>query len=108
MIFLFVNNSVPKHHVGAINGIGISLSSLARYSDRSPSLNTVCLLLLNFRTVAPSFAGSVFAWSIGDDASRLGFPLDYHLTFFLLSFIYLISLLLSVNLPSSLQKQKKE
>ncbi|XP_065842031.1 uncharacterized protein [Oscarella lobularis] len=89
MIFLFVNNSVPNHYVGAINGIGISLSSLAR-------------------TVAPSFAGSVFAWSISDDASHLGFPLDYHLTFFLLSFIYLISLLLSVNLPSSLQKQKEE
>ncbi|XP_065841411.1 uncharacterized protein [Oscarella lobularis] len=89
MVFLFINNSVPKQHVGAVNGLAISLSSIARM-------------------LAPSFGTSLFAWSIDEGATQIGFPLDYHFAFYLFSLVYLASLLLSVNLPNSLQKQKRE
>ncbi|XP_065841414.1 uncharacterized protein [Oscarella lobularis] len=89
MVSLFINNSVPKQHVGAVNGLATSLSSIASM-------------------LAPSFGTSLFAWSIDEGAKHIGFPLDYHFAFYLFSLVYLVSLLLSVNLPNSLQKQKRE
>ena len=32
MVFLFINNSVPKQHVGTVNGLAVALSSIARYA----------------------------------------------------------------------------
>ncbi|XP_065841418.1 uncharacterized protein [Oscarella lobularis] len=88
MVFLFINNSVPKQHVGTVNGLAVALSSIARM-------------------LAPSFGGSLFAWSIDRGATRVGFPFDYHLAFYFFSIAYLAALLLSTNLPNSLQKQKE-
>ena len=50
----------------------------------------------------------MFAWSISWGANHIGFPFDYHLVFYFFSIVYLTALLLSVNLPNSVQKQKCE
>ncbi|XP_065840286.1 uncharacterized protein [Oscarella lobularis] len=89
MIAIFINNSVPKRQVGAINGLALSLAAVTR-------------------AVAPSVGASLFAWSISEGKGHVGFLLDYHLVFYFISTVFLISLLLSVYLPSKLQKQKRE
>ncbi|XP_065841582.1 uncharacterized protein [Oscarella lobularis] len=89
MVSICMNNSVPKYRVGAINGLSVSLTALTR-------------------TFSPSVGGSLFAWSIGWGEGHLGFPFGHHLVFYFFSIVYLVALLLSVNLPSSLQKQKKQ
>ncbi|XP_065839738.1 uncharacterized protein [Oscarella lobularis] len=89
MIAIFINNSVPKRQAGAINGLAVSLAAVTR-------------------SVAPSVGGSLFAWSIRGGKGHIEFLLDYHLVFYFISTVFLISLLLSVYLPSKLQKQKRE
>ena len=39
MVSLFINNSVPKQHVGAVNGLATSLSSIARYAAVAPCMS---------------------------------------------------------------------
>ncbi|XP_065827373.1 uncharacterized protein [Oscarella lobularis] len=89
MLAIFINNSVPKYQAGAINGLAMALTALSR-------------------AMAPSFGGSMFAWSISWGANHIGFPFDYHLVFYFFSIVYLTALLPSVNLPNSVQKQKCE
>ena len=109
MISLFINNSVAKHQVGAVNGLAVSLTALTR---KVAVIHKAKVNLLNdsfiIRTFAPSFGGSIFAWCISWGAIHIGFPFDNHFAFYLFSIVYLLSLLLSVNLPNSLERQKLE
>ena len=52
--------------------------------------------------MAPTLAGSLFAWSIGRDTV---FALGPALVFFLLAITYLAALYCSVGLPTWLNKQ---
>ena len=59
---------------------------------------------LCLRTLAPLFAGSVFAWSISKGV-KYGFPLDEHLAFLLFSVVCLLCILFSCMLPKGLNKR---
>ncbi|KAL5016316.1 hypothetical protein ScPMuIL_005905 [Solemya velum] len=54
---LFINNSVRPEQVGAVNGIGMTLTAVAR-------------------TLAPTIGGSIFAWTVGYAAEKIGPPFD--------------------------------
>ncbi|XP_020614457.1 probable peptide/nitrate transporter At3g43790 isoform X2 [Orbicella faveolata] len=83
---ILVNNSVPSELLGSVNGLAMTASSICR-------------------TLAPLFAGSVFAWSISKGYKH-GFPLDEHLTFLLLSVVCLLCILFSCMLPKGLNSRK--
>ena len=106
MIAIFINNSVPKRQAGAINGLAVSLAALTRQRHNIDRI--LAFITSSFRAIAPSVGGSLFAWSISKGKGHIGFLLDYHLVFYFISTVFLISLLLSVYLPSKLQKQKRE
>ena len=57
------------------------------------------------RTLAPLFAGSVFAWSISKGYKH-GFPLGEHLAFLLFSVVCFLCILFSCLLPKGLNSRK--
>ena len=59
-----------------------------------------------FRTIAPIFAGSVFAASLSPSTLAIGFPFNYNLIFVLFGVVFLSTVFLATCLPSSLNKQK--
>lgn len=68
-----VGGDTVKKHRGAVNGIAMSVSGLAR-------------------AIAPVFGGTVFAWS---NSNGLGFPFNHYLVFEIMSVILLFMFLLS-------------
>jgi hypothetical protein len=58
------------------------------------------------RVVGPVGASSVLAWSLTDGKQK-GFPLDFHLIYFILAAIQLIVLVLSFALSPKLNKPKE-
>ena len=60
----------------------------------------------SFRTIAPIFAGSVFAASLSPSTLAIGFPFNYNLVFVLFGVVFLSTAFLAMCLPSSLNKQK--
>ena len=60
----------------------------------------------SFRTIAPIFAGSVFAASLSPSTLAIGFPFNYNLIFVLFGVVFLSTVFLATCLPSSLNKQK--
>jgi hypothetical protein len=68
---------------GAVNGLAMTATSA-------------------LRTIAPTFAGSLFAWSI---SSSHPFALGAALTFFALAGVFVISLLMGCMVPLRLEKQ---
>ena len=62
--------------------------------------------LPSFRTIAPIFAGSVFAASLSPSMLAIGFPFNYNLIFVLFGVVFLSTVFLATCLPSSLNKQK--
>ncbi|KAK3084415.1 hypothetical protein FSP39_013236 [Pinctada imbricata] len=84
---LFVNNSSPKHLAGAVNGIAMTGTAIAR-------------------SLAPAIGGSVFAWSIGYGSPNIGPPFDVNLSFFMFGFILWLTGIYAIFLSESLNKQK--
>ncbi|XP_065178177.1 uncharacterized protein LOC135808864 [Sycon ciliatum] len=82
-LMLMINNSVETHDLGAANGLAMSM--------------TGC-----FRSLAPLACGSIFAWSI--DGEHV-FPFDYHLVFFLLSFLFLCTSIASTRVSDLVDKK---
>ncbi|CAM9564568.1 unnamed protein product [Ectocarpus sp. 6 AP-2014] len=64
-IALATNNAVEPSRRATLNGLSMTLGSLAK-------------------AAGPAFFSAIFAWSIDDDGRR-PFPLDYHLVFYLLA-----------------------
>lgn len=64
------------------------------------------LSLPSCRTVAPIFAGSVFAASLSPATLAIGFPFNYNLIFVLFGGVFLSTAFLATCLPASLNKQK--
>ncbi|XP_065902788.1 uncharacterized protein [Dysidea avara] len=85
---LFVSNSVTPDKLGAINGLGIAVTSL-------------------FRTFSPVVFGSIYSLSLSDTTQRIGFPVDFHLIFILFSFGFLLTMVLVASFPKRLEKQRK-
>lgn len=64
-VALATNNAVEPSRRATLNGLAMTLGSLAK-------------------AAGPAFSSAIFAWSIDGDSTR-PFPLDYHLVFYLLS-----------------------
>ena len=58
------------------------------------------------RTIAPIFAGSVFAGSLSPSALALGFPFNYNLIFVICGAVFLSTIVMATCLPSTVNKQK--
>ncbi|CAE1164475.1 unnamed protein product [Acanthosepion pharaonis] len=59
------------------------------------------------RAFAPTFGGSLFAWSISADAASIGSPFDVNLAFFVFGLVFWFCAVLGVTIPNRLNKQKK-
>ncbi|XP_060064583.1 uncharacterized protein LOC132544938 [Ylistrum balloti] len=85
---LFVNNSAPPNRAGAVNGIAMTMTAFAR-------------------SLAPAVGGSIFAWSIGYGAEKLGPPFDVNLSFFFFGFVLWMMVVYSIFINDKLNTQKK-
>ncbi|XP_033747531.1 protein ZINC INDUCED FACILITATOR-LIKE 1-like [Pecten maximus] len=85
---LFVNNSAPPNRAGAVNGIAMTMTAIAR-------------------SLAPAVGGSIFAWSIGYGAEKLGPPFDVNLSFFFFGFVLWTMAVYSIFISDKLNLQKK-
>lgn len=83
-IFVLINNSSYAHEKATVNGIGQSMASIGR-------------------TIGPSIGANIFAWSINNG---LGWPLDFHFIFYILTFIGSFTSVLTLTLPSTIDKKK--
>lgn len=84
-INLLINNSATSQVVGSVNGMSASVASLSRI-------------------VAPVVGGSLYAWT---NSNNLGFPLDFHLPFFMMATITLIISSISLVLNSDVNTRRK-
>ena len=50
--------------------------------------------------------GALYSVSLSDVTLAFGYPLDYHLAFFLLSLTFLVTVLMVACLPVSINQQK--
>jgi hypothetical protein len=82
----FINNSVIKEHLGAVNGMGQTLVSLAR-------------------TAGPFLSANLFAWSA---SNGLSWPLNQHFVYIVVVIMCLGGALEAYLLPRSLNKPKEE
>lgn len=85
---LLINNSVTPNIAGSVNGIAMTSTALAR-------------------AFAPTFGGSLFAWSISAKATALGPPFDVNFAFFVFGLVFWCCAVLGVTIPNRLNKQKK-
>ena len=63
-------------------------------------------LSVPLRTVSPVFFGTIFSASLSDTTRNIGYPLDYHLIFLLISGVFLLVNVLVGILPESINRQK--
>ncbi|XP_050408117.1 uncharacterized protein LOC126823364 [Patella vulgata] len=85
---LLINNSCEPKLVGAVNGMAMTFTAIAR-------------------TLAPTVGGSLFAWSVGYGSQHIGAPFDVNLSFIFFGLVFMLSCLMCIFLPKSLNKQKK-
>eukprot|EP00656_Telonema_subtile_P014640 TRINITY_DN17543_c0_g1_i2.p1 TRINITY_DN17543_c0_g1~~TRINITY_DN17543_c0_g1_i2.p1 ORF type:complete len:536 (-),score=96.73 TRINITY_DN17543_c0_g1_i2:452-2059(-) len=84
-LFVLINNSVLAPQRGTVNGIGQSFAAIGRF-------------------VGPWAGASLFAWTQGNS---LRWPLNYHLTWYAVAVVAVLSSgLCYFILPSSLEKSK--
>ena len=57
--------------------------------------------------MAPVIAGSAFAWSISE-GFKVGFPLDEHLAFVILSIVCVLAIVMSAAVPERLNRRRTE
>ena len=81
-VFPMINNSVLSLHRGQINGVAQTVVGLTR-------------------AIGPAVAGSVYAWSVGRP------PLGFRLVFFVAGSVYAVLLLVAMQLPASINKQRQ-
>ena len=62
---------------------------------------------LFYRTFSPIVFGALYSLSLSDAAQHIGFPVDFHLIFFLFSFGFLLTMILTALFPKRLNKQRK-
>eukprot|EP01135_Chromosphaera_perkinsii_P001401 Nk52_evm2s167 gene=Nk52_evmTU2s167 len=79
---ILLNNST-NFHLGAVNGISGSINAISR-------------------AIGPVLGGCIMAWS---QSEGLPFPLDYHLAFIVVAILVVISLILSLFFPSSMNSR---
>ena len=63
--------------------------------------------IFTFRAVSPVVVGSIFAWSISEGL-KLGFPLNVHFAFTLLSIGSVLAIATSCVLPEGLNRRQPE
>jgi hypothetical protein len=85
-VFVFINNSCYSTQRATVNGIGQTFASLGRL-------------------LGPYFGASIFAWS---ENNGLKWPLNFHFCFYLLAVINIINYGISLQLPRSIQRRKRE
>jgi len=85
---IFTNNSVAIGMLGSVNGLAMTAASLSR-------------------ALAPVITGSAFAWSISE-GFKLGFPLDEHFAFVILTFVCVLCILMACALPEGLNRRRIE
>lgn len=95
-----VNNSALQETRGTVNGIGQSLVAIAR-------------------SIGPSVGSLLFAWSEANGKYTcnkecnlsfllgLNWPLNYHLTFLIVSIGAIVTILVSFLLPKSIEKKRE-
>lgn len=83
-INLLINNSAHSSVVGSVNGMSASTAAVSRI-------------------LAPIIGGSLFAWSSSNGKS---FPLNFHLVYFLMVFINLLTLFLTLFFSNNVNKRK--
>lgn len=81
---ILINNSCLKQYLGTVNGLAASASFLARI-------------------LSPIVCGAVLTWTVQEKRS---FPLDHHLTFFILACIVILDSFMMTFVPDSFEKQK--
>ena len=57
--------------------------------------------------MAPVIAGSAFAWSISE-GFKIGFPLDEHFAFVLLSIVCVLTMVMGFTVPERFNRRHKE
>ncbi|KAK6190747.1 hypothetical protein SNE40_002543 [Patella caerulea] len=85
---LLINNSCEPKLVGVVNGMAMTFTAIAR-------------------TLAPTVGGSLFAWSVGYGSQHIGAPFDVNLSFIFFGLVFMLSCLMCIFLPKSLNEQKK-
>ena len=85
-IFVFINNSVERHHRGKLNGIAQALVAVTR-------------------VLGPLLASNVFAATASHEVDA--WPLSFHLVFYILALSAILAAALALWLPESIEKQKK-
>ncbi|XP_068738626.1 uncharacterized protein [Montipora capricornis] len=85
---IIVNNTVRSEMLGTINGLAMTAASTSR-------------------AVSPVVVGSIFAWSISEGL-KLGFPLNVHFAFTLLSIGSVLAIATSCVLPEELNRRQPE
>ncbi|XP_068689943.1 uncharacterized protein [Montipora foliosa] len=85
---IIVNNTVRSEMLGTINGLAMTAASTSR-------------------AVSPVVVGSIFAWSISEGL-KLGFPLNMHFAFTLLSIGSVLAIATSCVLPEGLNRRQPE
>ena len=85
-VFVLINNSCFSKQRATVNGIGQTFASLGRM-------------------IGPISGGSLFAWS---ETNGLGWPLNFHFTFYVIAAVSLAQLILAVRLPESISRKKVE
>ena len=61
----------------------------------------------SFSTISPVIFGTVYSLSLSDTAQGIGFPVDFHLVFLLITCGFLLTMILVSFLPRSLDKKRK-
>ena len=67
----------------------------------------IATCIFTFRAVSPVVVGSIFAWSISEGL-KLGFPLNVHFAFTLLSVGSVLAIATSCVLPEGLNRRQPE
>ena len=82
-VMAMVANSVTSDVLGALNGLSQSLVAL-------------------FRLIAPLVSSPIMAWSLGNEA-----PWNAHFTFFIISLVPLVNLILLIFIPKSINQPRE-
>jgi MFS family permease len=88
-VFIVVANSALPEDRGKVNGLGQALVSLVR-------------------AVGPPIWTAIFAWSVGPDADRLGWPFDFTLAWNCQAVMALVTLWWTYRLPSWIEEKRKD
>lgn len=65
------------------------------------------IIIISFRIFSPILFSTLYSVSLSDSAKEIGFPVDFHFTFILMSLVFLLTMILVAFFPKRLDKQKK-